>query len=74
MNMPRRSGTLGRPIAPAGTRSTGRIARLLIGQLCGFIRVRNRRAIFFHRADLRDATTFDTLPVGDLVVFELVDD
>ena len=30
----------------------------------GFIRVRNGRAIFFHRADLRDATTFNTQQVG----------
>jgi cold shock CspA family protein len=73
-NMPRRPGTVGRPIAPAGIRSTGRIARLLIGQSYGFIRVRNGRAIFFHRADLRDAATFNTLQVGDLVAFELVDD
>jgi cold shock CspA family protein len=67
MNMPQ-------PIAPAGTLSTGRIARLLIGQSYGFIRVRNGRAIFFHRADLGDAATFNTLQVGDLVAFELVDD
>jgi len=74
MNMPRRSGKFDRPIAPAGTPSTGRIARLLVGQSYGFIRVRNGRAIFFHRADLRDATTFNTLQVGDLVAFELVND
>ena len=73
-NMPRRSGKLDRPSVPASTPSTGRIARLLVGQAYGFIRVRNGRAIFFHRADLRDATTFNTLQVGDLVAFELVDD
>jgi hypothetical protein len=61
VNMPRRSGTFDRPIAPAGTPSTGRIARLLVGQAHGFIRVRNGCAIFFHRADLRDAATFNTL-------------
>jgi cold shock CspA family protein len=72
--MPRHSGKLDRPNAPASTPSTGRIARLLVGQAYGFIRVRNGRAIFFHRADLRDATTFNTLQVGDLVAFELVDD
>jgi len=74
MNMLSRTGKLGRPVAPAGTRSMGRIARLLIGQSYGFIRVRNGRAVFFHRADLRDATTFNTLQVGDRVAFELVDD
>ena len=73
-NMPRQSGRFDRPNAPASTPSTGRIARLLVGQAYVFIRVRNGRAIFFHRADLRDATTFNTLQVGDLVVFELVDD
>ena len=72
--MPRRSGKLDRPNAPASTPSTGRIARLLIGQSYGFIRVRNGQAVFFHRADLRDAMAFNTLQVGDLVAFELVDD
>jgi len=72
--MPHRSGKLNPQNAPASTPSTGRIARLLIGQAHGFIRVRNGRAIFFHRADLRDATTFNTLQVGDLVAFELVND
>ena len=74
MNMPRRSGKLDRPNAPASTPSTGRIARLLVGQAYGYIRVRNGRAVFFHRADLHDAATFNTLQVGDLVAFELVDD
>ena len=74
VHMPRRSGTIDRPIALAGTPSMGRIARLLIGQSYGFIRVRNGCAVFFHRADLRDAATFNTLQVGDLVAFELVND
>jgi cold shock CspA family protein len=74
MNMPRRSGKLDRPNAPASTPSTGRIVRLLVGQSYGFIRVRNGRTIFFHRSDLHDAATFNTLRVGDLVAFELVDD
>jgi cold shock CspA family protein len=74
VNMPRRSVKFDRPIAPSGTPSTGRITRLLVGQAHGFIRVRNGRAIFFHRADLRDAATFNTLQVGDLVAFELVND
>lgn len=74
MNMPRRSGKLERPNAPAGTPATGTIARLLVGQAHGFIRLRSGRIVFFHRADLRDAATFNTLQVGDPVVFELVDD
>ncbi len=72
--MSRRSNKLDRPNAPASTPSTGTIVRLLVGQAHGFIRVRNGPVIFFHRADLRDATTFNTLNVGDLVAFELVDD
>jgi cold shock CspA family protein len=72
--MPRRSSKLDRPKAPASTPSTGTIARLLVGQAYGFIRVGNGRAIFFHRADLHDAATFNTLQVGDRVAFELVDD
>ena len=71
--MRRRSGTLA-PKVPASTPATGRIVRLLIGQEYGFIRVRNGRAVFFHRADLRDVTTFNALQVGDTVAFELVDD
>jgi len=74
INMPRRSGKLASPNTPASTPSTGTIARLLVGQAYGFIRLRNGRVIFFHRSDLRDATTFNTLQVGDLVAFELVDD
>ena len=74
MNRPRRSGTLDRPNALVGTPSTGTIVRLLVGQAYGFIRVRNGQAIFFHRSDLRDAMTFNTLRVGDVVAFELVDD
>lgn len=74
VNMSRQSGKLERPNAPASTPATGTIVRLLVGQAHGFIRVRNGQPIFFHRADLRDAKTFNTLQVGDLVAFELVDD
>lgn len=74
VNMPRQSGKLERPNTPAGTPATGTIVRLLVGQAHGLIRVRNGQAIFFHRADPRDATTFNTLQVGDLVAFELIDD
>jgi cold shock CspA family protein len=40
----------------------------------GFIRVRNGREVFFHRSDLQDVATFNTLQVGDLVTFSLIDD
>lgn len=72
--MPLRIAQLDRPSNPGGIPSIGTIVRLLIGQSYGFIRVRKGRTIFFHRADLRDAATFNSLQVGDLVAFELIDD
>jgi cold shock CspA family protein len=64
----------GRPHDPVGAVATGRITRLLVGQMHGYIRVRTGRDVFFHRADLQDITTFNTLQVGDLVTFSLIDD
>ena len=63
-----------RPLEPVGIRASGRIVRLLFGQSYGFIRGRLGREIFFHRADVRDDTTFNGLEVGDSVTFELIDD
>jgi len=74
MNQRRRISTIGPPKDPAGTAASGKIARLFIGQAYGFIRLRNGHRVFFHRADLRDATTFNGLQIGDPVVFELIDD
>ena len=54
--------------------ATGRIARLFVGQMYGFIRGRNGREVFFHRSDLQDVATFNTLQVGDPVSFLLIDD
>jgi cold shock CspA family protein len=54
--------------------ATGRITRLFVGQVYGYIRVRNGREVFFHRADLRDVATFNKLRVGDVVTFSLIDD
>jgi cold shock CspA family protein len=65
---------LERPADPVGAVSTGRITKLFVGQMYGFIRVRAGRDVFFHRADLQDVTTFNTLNVGDLVTFSLIDD
>jgi len=59
---------------PVGIRASGRIVRLLVGQSYGFIRGRLGREIFFHRADVREDTTFNGLEVGDTVTFELIDD
>jgi cold shock CspA family protein len=58
---------------PRGTPATGRIAKLLVGQGNGFIRVHDRE-VFFHRGDLREGTAFNDLRIGDSVSFELLDD
>lgn len=54
--------------------STGRIAKLLIGQSHGFIRVANGREIYFHRSDLEDGISFNDFALGDVVSFELLED
>ena len=74
MNQRRRIGTIGPPKESPGTAASGRIARLFVGQAYGFIRLRSGLQVFFHRADLRDATVFNGLQIGDPVVFELIDD
>jgi cold shock CspA family protein len=74
MTARRRKVKVERPMEPVGIRATGRIVRLLIGQSNGFIRGRLGREIFFHRADVREGTTFNGLEVGDTVTFELIDD
>jgi cold shock CspA family protein len=63
-----------RPTDPRGTVSTGRIARLLVGQGHGFIRLSNNRQVFFHRADICEGTSINDLAVGDAVTFELLED
>lgn len=55
-------------------KAQGRIAKLLVGQSYGFIRLTNDREIFFHRSDVRDGTCFNDFVVGDTVTFELLDD
>ncbi len=62
------------PAALHGTSATGRIARLLVGQGYGFIRLRSGRDVFFHRADLLEGNRFNDLRTGDIVTFELLDD
>ena len=63
-----------RPTDPRGQAATGRISVIMVGQGHGQIRLGDGRAIFFHRADLRDGTLFNELQVGDTVAFELLDD
>lgn len=59
---------------PRGTPTDGRVAKLLVGQGHGFIRLVNDREVFFHRGDLADGTSFNSLQVGDPVRFELFED
>ena len=54
--------------------ASGQIARLLIGQAYGYIRVADGREVYFHRADMGDGGSFNSLRVGDSVTFELFDD
>jgi cold shock CspA family protein len=46
----------------------------MIGQGHGYIRLANRREVFFHRSDLREGTSFNELTIGASVTFSLVDD
>ena len=64
----------GPPAPPAGRRTQGQISRLVIGQSHGYIRLRDRREAFFHRADVAEGTPFNSLEVGDKVSFELITD
>jgi cold shock CspA family protein len=59
---------------PSGKPATGRIAKILVGQSHGFIRLRDNREVFFHRADLLEGTAFNDLQIGDVVTFELLED
>jgi hypothetical protein len=53
---------------------TGRIVKLFVGQGHGVIRLANDRKIYFHRADLREGTSFNDFSVGDVVTFDRLDD
>jgi cold shock CspA family protein len=71
---PKRPGKPSRPSDPRGKPETGRIAKMVIGQGHGYIRLRDDREVFFHRGDLRAGTPFNDLQVGDTVTFELLED
>jgi cold shock CspA family protein len=71
---PARNGAAGRPVQRGGTPSVGRILALFIGQSHGFIRLADRREVFFHRSDVREGASFNEFAVGDTVKFELLDD
>lgn len=63
-----------RPPDPRGVASRGRIAKLLVGQGHGFIRLPGGREIYFHRSDLREGISINDLAVDDPVTFELLED
>lgn len=63
-----------RPVERRGTRTSGRIVTLLLGQGHGFIRLTSARKVFFHRSDLCEGTPFHNLAVGQRVTFELLED
>ena len=63
-----------RPNETRGKPATGKIAKLLFGQAYGFIRMRDNREVYFHRADVQEGTSFNDLEVGETVKFELLDD
>ena len=74
MSAPKRPDKLTRPAELRGTPVTGRISKIMTGQGHGFVRLSNDRDVYFHRADLKDGTAFNTLAVGDVVMFELFED
>jgi cold shock CspA family protein len=63
-----------RPNEARGKPATGKIAKLLFGQAYGFIKMRDNREVYFHRADVQEGTSFNDLEVGETVKFELLDD
>jgi cold shock CspA family protein len=56
-----------------GTPTSGRIVRLVRGQGHGFLKTKEGREVFFHRADVPTGA-FPTLEEGDVMTFELVED
>ncbi len=63
-----------RPNEASGKPATGKISKLLFGQAYGFIRMRDNREVYFHRADVQEGTSFNDLEIGETVKFELLDD
>jgi len=63
----------GEKVDQRGHPTTGRIARILYGQGFGFIRVDERRDVFFHRKDVFGGR-FNELAVDDHVALELIED
>jgi hypothetical protein len=69
-----KGGTPGAQQPRTGTPATGTIVRLLVGQGHGYIRLADRRVIYFHRGDLVEGTPFNECAVGDALSFEVLED
>jgi cold shock CspA family protein len=67
-------GKPSRPTDPRGKPTTGRIVTIMSGQGHGYIRLRDKRQVYFHRADVLDDTRFSDLEIGETVSFELLED
>ena len=67
-------GTAGPQRQRTVTPATGTIVRLLVGQGHGYIRLADRRDIYFHRGDLVEGTPFNECAVGDTLSFEILED
>ena len=52
---------------------TGRIAQVVRGRACGFIRAADGQDVFFHSSDLLD-TSFQEIEVSQVVRFALIRD
>lgn len=63
----------GEKVDQRGLPTTGRVARILYGQGFGFIRIDERRDVFFHRKDVFGGG-FNELSVDDNVALELIED
>ena len=64
----------GRAAELHGPSRSGRIVTLMHGQGHGFIRLADRRTVFFHRSDLCEGMRFGDLTTGETLTFELFDD
>ena len=69
-----RPGAAGARPQRTATPATGTLVRLLVGQGHGYIRLADRRDIYFHRGDLAEGTPFNEFAVGDTLSFELLED
>jgi cold shock CspA family protein len=69
-----KGGTAASQPQRTGTPSSGTIVRLMFGQGHGYIRLADRREVYFHRGDVAEGTPFNEFAVGDKLSFELLED